>query len=132
LLGCLLASTEAALMGIDTPELTAVRDGYRSQIDNGDDGTLRLLPARLDLLVLQLAAHPSTPVGDVGAARAASQAAMAANGLLGVHLLTRPDQTGRLAEPALLREFLREVKQHVANTRRGFDRVLDTLRGRGV
>lgn len=63
LLGCLLASTEAALTGMDPAELTAVRDGYRSQIGNSDDGVLRLLTARLDVLVLQLNAHPTAPAG---------------------------------------------------------------------
>jgi hypothetical protein len=129
LLGCLLASTEAALMGMDPAELTTVRDGYRSQIGNSDDGVLRLLSTRLNLLP----AAGRTP--DIADRRCRVWSAPRARPRWqrtgsSVHQLTRPDQTGRPAESAP--GSLREVKQHVANTHRGFDRVLDILRGRGV
>lgn len=132
LLGCLLASTEAALCLADPQAMKLVTDGYRRQIVGPESGFVQALQGRAGLLAMQLKEHPVQHGKGTGAIAAAAESAMATGALLGVHVMTLPDRTGRAAEPALLSEMLREAKRWLGATRRAFDRVTQVMRGRGV
>jgi hypothetical protein len=132
LLGCLLASTEAALHQAEPEALKLVADGYRGQISGPESGFVQALGDRINVLAMQLEDHP-VPVGEnTGALDAAAEAAMTSNAMLAVHVLSLPDSTGKRAEPAMLREVLREAKRFLGNTRRRFEHVLQMMRRRGI
>ena len=132
LLGCLLASTEAALHQAGPDALKQAVEGYRGQIAGPDSGFAQVLQGRINVLAMQLKEHPVPAGEDTGALEASAQAAMASSELLAVHVLSLPDGTGERAEPAMVREVLRDAKQMLGHARRRFDHVVQVLRGRGV
>lgn len=132
LLGCLLASTEAALHRAEPEALKLAAEGYRGQIAGPDSGFVQVLQGRINVLALQLKDHPVGVGENTGALDAAAEAAMTSSAMLAVHVLSLPDSTGRRAEPAMLREVLRDARRFLGHARRRFERVLQVMRGRGV
>ena len=132
LLGCLLASTEAALHRAEPEALKLAADGYRGQIAGPESGFVQVLQGRINVLAMQLKEHPVPAGENTGALDAAAEAAMTSSAMLAVHVLSLPDGTGQRAEPAMFREVLRDAKRFLGNTRRRFEHVLQMMRGRGV